>query len=117
MADYNDLGAMIMGYVEEGKTDYLRSNIPKDLLNVYFRDQEGRTALHVATECGNEKAVELLLSCGMFPGVLDYEDKRPVDLARDCSVRQLLTSALNPKVISLTCTLVYFRPTYVCLSI
>ncbi|XP_063595002.1 ankyrin-2-like [Penaeus indicus] len=95
MVHYNECGALIMGWAEDDKTDHLLSNLEKDLVGLHFRDHNGRTPLHVAAECDNEEAVRVLLSCGMFPGVLDYEGKMPHDLARSDRLRELLASALN----------------------
>jgi len=56
-----------------------------------FRDMRGRTALHVAAAFNNRSVCESLLFLGANPLIEDEFGQRPIDMASDDSIRDLLS--------------------------
>jgi len=53
-------------------TDDILNILAKGNININFKDEEGKTYLHLAAERGLEPAVELLLEKGANPDIKDY---------------------------------------------
>eukprot|EP00743_Colponemidia_sp_Colp-15_P006286 GILK01006762.1.p1 GENE.GILK01006762.1~~GILK01006762.1.p1 ORF type:complete len:650 (-),score=76.13 GILK01006762.1:132-2081(-) len=60
--------------------------------NLRTLDTQGKTALHIACTKNDPDIIELLLAAGAFVNLPDSLGLRPLDLARELSVLQLLVS-------------------------
>mmetsp|Transcript_8607 Transcript_8607/g.35869 ORF Transcript_8607/g.35869 Transcript_8607/m.35869 type:complete len:472 (+) Transcript_8607:201-1616(+) len=76
----------------EGKSSVLQTLIEEYGLDVNQRDEEGRTPLHVAMECGNEGAVKILVSCGADDTEKDAEGRTPQEIAVACGKRTVIAA-------------------------
>ena len=59
-----------------------------------FRDLKGRTALHLAVAFGNRLAAETLLFLNANPLIEDLYGQRPIDMALDDGIRELLQNKM-----------------------
>jgi ankyrin repeat protein len=66
--------------------------VPTTIIN--FRDIRGRTPLHVAVAFNCRNAVESLLYLGANPHIPDNYAQRPIDLATDDNIRELLQTKM-----------------------
>jgi ankyrin repeat protein len=58
--------------------------------DVNAQGEGGFTALHAAAQNGDEAFAELLLERGADPGLAAADGRRPVDLAQDSALREML---------------------------
>ena len=61
----------------------------KSIIN--WRDRKGRTALHLAVALNNKASVETLLFLNANPQIEDIYGQRPIDLAIDDTIKDLLS--------------------------
>lgn len=65
-----------------------------------LQDNEGQTALHLATLAGSSKIVKTLLIKGANRKIVDKNGKRPIDLARDNKQSNLIKALKPPTILS-----------------
>ena len=61
---------------------------------INWRDLNGRTALHVAVALNNKASVETLLFLSGNPLIEDVYGQRPVEMALDDGIRELLQNKM-----------------------
>lgn len=61
---------------------------------INFRDQKGRTPLHIASAYNNKIAVETLLFLNANPLIEDIFGQRPIELASDDTIKELLQNKM-----------------------
>ncbi|CAE7221157.1 Kidins220 [Symbiodinium microadriaticum] len=61
-------------------------------VDVALANKEGVTALHKAAQCGYAKIVVKIMEAGADAMAIDNEGKTPVDVAKDDTIRHLLTN-------------------------
>ena len=58
--------------------------------NINSIDQDRRTPLHYAAEQGKQSIIPLLIQNGALPGLKDYQQETPMDVAKTDRIREMM---------------------------
>ena len=81
--------------VVRNKIEIVKILVTRQLEEINFQDEMGRTALHKAIIQGNEEIAALLLKCSASPNIEDYDGKTALHLAAQYGRENLVALLLD----------------------
>ena len=92
--DQSGLG-LIHWAADRNQVEILRELLLNPVVQVNLQDSDGQTALHYASSCGNKECLEVLLTNGADPNIVNTDGETPGDISFDDSVAHLLKEKTN----------------------